>query len=601
MILKSTNNIKSHISACNNYLKSLTTLISGNEMVVLWFQGLCKNLTNIILEIGRFNRDLEGKLEKGHRDNLLLYLSQLLTSLSLLINVFIKESEAQQVLSEARLSAKKQIAWCLDGIQEILSSSKDISDPSGSFIKWMDSALEKIAEIDLDKGKDAVTTIFNDAKELFEEVLCHAMSIAQVALEEDCKIIRGSSQTVLDSLDMLTKEMDKKILNPPMINLFVDSCTDKLCALERRVNTAVLKLCLKVFSEYTAALEEIHEFCFNDENTGKTEELDSLVVDFDLHVDRIMQIGLFAVSCSTSSKRAIKIRSCLASLEALECELVPAFTSVILDKSVPNVSLALLLKNHWLQQANILRRDIFLIVDPFAFCQVIFEENKQIVDDIADIIKSENLTLHEKLVEPLINQSFVLQEFVSIILKEDTEMKNIECLTEKLSDFKNVLHEVKYATNIFLSDEKSRCNYYKLLKRCKILLATTKQVWHCFLDENFESKSKTSLDLQEETSHLTGQTITGNQFLDHIIKRGKQILKDRSILYKSSMKNNTFSLLNSKGNHPLKRPNKSVPLSKLVHIRKLSFMNSVEKTDAAELQMTDILNELDNLTDTFTK
>lgn len=92
-----------------------------------------------------------------------------------------------------------------------------------------------------------------------------------------------------------------------MINLFVDSCTDKLCALERRVNTAVLKLCLKVFSEYTVALELIDKFCFNEENIGKTEELDSLVADFDLHVDRIMQIGLFAVSCSTSTSRELNI------------------------------------------------------------------------------------------------------------------------------------------------------------------------------------------------------------------------------------------------------------------------------------------------------
>lgn len=88
-----------------------------------------------------------------------------------------------------------------------------------------------------------------------------------------------------------------------MINLFIDTCTDKLCALERRVNTAVLKLCLKVFSEYTVTLEVIHKFCFDKENVGKMEELDSLVADFDLHVDRIMQIGLFAVSCSTSTSR----------------------------------------------------------------------------------------------------------------------------------------------------------------------------------------------------------------------------------------------------------------------------------------------------------
>lgn len=79
-------------------------------------------------------------------------------------------------------------------------SNKSILDLSGSFIKWMDSALDKIAEIDTSKSKEVVKAVCNDAKALFEEVLCHAMSIAQVALQEDCKIIRGSSQTVISSV-----------------------------------------------------------------------------------------------------------------------------------------------------------------------------------------------------------------------------------------------------------------------------------------------------------------------------------------------------------------------------------------------------------------
>lgn len=31
-------------------------------------------------------------------------------------------------------------------------------------------------------------------------------------------------------------------------------------------------------------------------------DLDVLIADFDLHVDRIMQIGLFAVACTTDRK-----------------------------------------------------------------------------------------------------------------------------------------------------------------------------------------------------------------------------------------------------------------------------------------------------------
>lgn len=86
-----------------------------------------------------------------------------------------------------------------------------------------------------------------------------------------------------------------------MVNLFIETCSDKICALERRVNNAVLKLSLRVFSEYTESIEDIHKCCL--ENDGP--EMDKLVAEFDLNVDRILQIGLFAVSCTTDklSKR----------------------------------------------------------------------------------------------------------------------------------------------------------------------------------------------------------------------------------------------------------------------------------------------------------
>ncbi|KAJ8984224.1 hypothetical protein NQ317_007456, partial [Molorchus minor] len=431
----------------------------------------CNNLANLILLICDLNKELKGKLEKGNRDTSLLYLSQLITSLSLLINIFVQESDIYETLTGARLCAKRRITWCLDGIQETLTTNKSILDPSGNFIRWMDSALDSIAKIELDKDKDILLGICNDTRVLFEEVLSHAMSIAQVALEEDCKIIRGSSQTVLDSLDSLTKEINKINLNPSMVNLFVDVCTDKLCILERRVNTAVLRLSLKVFSEYTVALEAIHDFCFIEENQGNTEELDLLVADFDLHVDRIMQIGLFAVSCSTcrglsfdSDMLGIKIRSCLASLEALECELVPAFTAVLLDPSVPNINLALLLKRHWIQQANILRQLIYVIIDPFAFCQVvIYEENKESVDDISDSVKAKGW-LEKESVRVLVGKASVFTGLYGSYSEEFGNINNSEKPTTK------------------------------------------------------------------------------NAFLDHIINRGKQILKDRSILYKTSLKNDTFNI-----------------------------------------------------------
>lgn len=85
-----------------------------------------------------------------------------------------------------------------------------------------------------------------------------------------------------------------------MTNLSVQACSDKICMLERRVNNSVLKLTLKVFSEYTEILDKIHKFSFDFSNVEKPiAEFASLVEQHDFQVDRILQIGLFAVSCST--------------------------------------------------------------------------------------------------------------------------------------------------------------------------------------------------------------------------------------------------------------------------------------------------------------
>lgn len=55
----------------------------------------------------------------------------------------------------------------------------------------MDAALDKINIVQNDEINS-----FYEARHLFEEVLSHAMSIAQVSLAEDSKIIRGSCQSV---------------------------------------------------------------------------------------------------------------------------------------------------------------------------------------------------------------------------------------------------------------------------------------------------------------------------------------------------------------------------------------------------------------------
>lgn len=101
-------------------------------------------------------------------------------------------------------------------------------------------------------------------------------------------------------MESLTKEIEQKTWQPTMCKLFVDVCNDKLCILERRINTTVLKLCLTTFSDYKNALERLHLYCLSENEKTET-EIDNLVAEFDLIVDKLMQIGFFAVACSTNT------------------------------------------------------------------------------------------------------------------------------------------------------------------------------------------------------------------------------------------------------------------------------------------------------------
>nr|CAI5849018.1 unnamed protein product [Callosobruchus analis] len=437
--------LKQRIEVNKNFLESLKTEFARKD-VLSWFKELCGYLTDIILKV----LEIRGILENDvcNKKTLLLYLQQIRTTLSLYINTFVTESEIEEALHEARAFIKKKLTSCLEGIEDVvINGIATYPENVGNFIVWMDTALEKISDIDYLEDKEKSLEAFSDAKVLFEEVLSHAMSIAQVAVGEDYKIIRGSSQSVLDALESLSNEISKNYPNPAMVNLFAESCSNKLCALERKVNVAVLKLCLNIFSRYTDDLECIHKFCFNTVNKRKPKELDNLVMEFDLHVDRMMQIGLFAISCSS------------------------------------NIA---------------------------------------------------------------------------------------------------IIHEVKAARDVFLSQENPELNF-KVYKRCKILVNATNSVYKCFLGENTENSDLKVEPLSNEQEKL----ITGNHFLDHIIKRGKQILQDRSILYRSN-KTESFDIrvATLRKMNALKEKNKYIPLSKLVHLRKFSFQSPLRSQTSCELQIT---------------
>ncbi|XP_060531500.1 serendipity locus protein alpha isoform X2 [Cylas formicarius] len=571
------NPISTEIKAKSKLLYDLLQDLNHVKEILPWFKDFCKYLSETIICIKEWCMEIPR--ESYSKNSLILYLLQLVAILANLINIFVKEFELKQQIN-SRNFIKKNLINCLDGIIDVLISQKSVVQ-SSNFITFMDSALDKIHSLPCSEDGHLVKNFF-DCKSIFEDVLGHAMSIAQVALIEDSKIIRGSAQMVLEALDLLFREIHKHPLNKAMVQLYSNLCNDRLCSLERKINNTILKLALKVFLEYTDHIEAIATFCLNNSNRHNMEELDAKVVDFDLHVDRIIQIGLFAVSCCSNTYDGVKIQSCLASLEALETELVPAFTAVLKNPTNENLSHSFILKLNWLHQANKLKTYIFHVIDPYAFCKIVSIEANQYIEQISEAIRSESFSDINKLVQELIKVSNVLNMFISTTLERSDN--NIEKIKPIFDNFLKVHHEVKSAKDILLKEPcRHPESFLRVLKRCK-LLGNQMKAMYCFLEEeSVPEKSNNSLQLPTLESNKQQKQSVGFPLIEHIINRGQQILQERSILYPSK--------INKVDGENMLQPN--LFNSKCKSLRKMSFINVLVKKEASfDLQITDILNEL---------
>lgn len=105
---------------------------------------------------------------------------------------------------------------------------------------------------------------------------------------------------MLQDFKDLNESFVQKDVNKIKLNAL--SIGESICNVERQVNTAVLYLVLDVFSGINCPLKNLIEKCKTEMfNNNKTmDDLNILVSEFDLQMDKIMQIGFFTISCSNN-------------------------------------------------------------------------------------------------------------------------------------------------------------------------------------------------------------------------------------------------------------------------------------------------------------
>ncbi|GLV44179.1 Spitting Image [Carabus blaptoides fortunei] len=563
-----------------------------SEYIKTWFKAFCKNICDSMALMQKRAVEIESDIVRNH---LYLHIIQLTTCLRLMFNLLCKELSNKLLIMESRRFLIKRFIYCFDGIKKCLND--DIcQEPSPGFIQWMDTALSLVSAMD---ASEYVTENMEKTKSGIEEVLCHAMSIAQISSAEDCKKIKAGIQSVLHELNQLNSEYTKLEQNPSLCNLYIDLVSDKLCSLERKVNTAVLNISLQVFSTLIAPLKKLQQVCEDAETSilnRSEDDLDELVTALDMHVDCLIQVGLFAIACSTNTNIVSKIRSNLASLESLESELVPALTSLYMEPSTVACLHANLFIEHWQQEVRKLKNSVCFIIDPVAFGQVVYEDYKISLESFSQLMTDIEFVFTKDRLLPICDR---IEIFIIVARASIQDMRlTLDCLiSRQCNKLVEVFIELSAAINQ-LSDNSDRQYSKRVLKRLNVLKTMLKRSIQSFSID--DSNVPTALTHQESSKSISKKsqirTILYEESIKDLQNRGQQLLKDRSILYKTPKQNSKV----------LPTPNKmsTVKYSEKRKMR-LSFVRMVQRptsehgtniNNSLDLQITQILENLSGLT-----
>lgn len=466
------------------------------------------------------------------------------------------------------------------------------SEPE-NFVSLLDHALDVLSSF---IGLDENNLVENQAeqraelmmesreiRETIELLLSHAMSFSNVALDSDKKPITELSQNVLKAAMEFEEEFSLanpgKKLDSSEQRMKAIELENSLCSLEKFVNNALLRLALEVFHVL-------------DENLIKnlrttTGDMDSEIAKFDLLVDRLIQIGHFAIWFSRNDvKVSSAIKSCLASIESLDSYLIPAINS----NSDPSIEV---LQDHFDSEANLLQFHVQQIIDTKAFCSILMER-------LNDDIEANKKTYDKSSLINLVQRSKVLHQHLQINLK-NLQLENDKVTKFYLGDFKLILSECDAILNFPESiDDVER----RTLKRFKILYSTTRK-----LQNAIKNLQKTSY---EEDVNVNGnENCRANEFPSKCSDYFNTIRPSAlgSILYESkrSFKFQPKTLNSSKASfngtiRRSKRKKNSLRMSifkKNNNFEDEEAWNAENANESLDLQITAILDKLTDLSTTL--
>ncbi|CAB3253280.1 unnamed protein product [Arctia plantaginis] len=523
-----------------------------------------------------------------------------------LINLFeVLKLEAQERihLQESRQCSLERLSWCIKRLLSIEtyldwktehtehndSANKSMNVSTMHFVNWIDHTFQVLGKL----SDTVYQTDFKDAKQFthewknemveyvtelhvsIDELLLSAMTLCRYCINDDQHIVKARCQVVLRETKALLGELIEGDLSssikatpdalkwplmPSNVNVLIDVLKDVLYSLETNTNTALLALVVHCFSYSKPAIHILKEHFSNEskkpcscliKSKDDVTENCSFVKDFDLYNERLLQVGNFAVSCSSDQHRILTLRSGLASLEALDPHLVPALMMSAYSHH------AKLLINSWTQEVQEIRDSIYLIVDPTAFAEkskqmmhhkllTILKENIYKNTDVCAVINIGCMVLDFFLVYDKCEPDALSHHDKLMVLVADLDKVQKECkiVSNLLSSNDDFIYEVKMPTN------KKEVSMDQLTKRLKLLYTLINRI-HILLCPKDNDDQLLEYEVGEEEQHQAFKNAT------HTVLKNFETYVNSPRKATNNMSRSIFGRTN------VRSSTKNIPLSKL--------------------------------------
>lgn len=214
-----------------------------------------------------------------------------------------------------------RIVWCLSKIKTIAQNEglveREYSTTESSFVSFLDLALNLVGSLTVAFDGGEMNQAEQDAEAMIqctkirsvvEALITQTFAFGNVLEESERTRLTAVCQKVLK--ECIALEKDSALVegeSPPNAQnrcLRANVLEGAIYQLESQVNDCLLGLVYDTFAEMdTNLIESVRKSAIE----GTTQEqIDEKIVRFDNVVDRIMQIGLFAISYADNNKGEIR-------------------------------------------------------------------------------------------------------------------------------------------------------------------------------------------------------------------------------------------------------------------------------------------------------